>query len=95
MEQSIEGVSVNEMKNRLISAGYDPGKLERELQQQGFERGASIRDKKYKILEKRKYVVDESFPYITRESFKNNQLPAGITHIVYTIDLDAVSYTMW
>ena len=95
MEQSLEGVSVNDMKKRLISAGYDPGKLERELQQQGFERGASIRDKKYKILEKRKYVVDESFPYITRESFKNNQLPAGITHIVYTVDLDAVSYTTW
>ena len=48
-----------------------------------------------KFWRERKYVVDESFPYITRESFKNNQLPAGITHIVYTVDLEAVSYTMW
>ena len=48
-----------------------------------------------KILEKRKYIVDESFPYITKESFKNNQLPSGITHIVYTIDLDAVNYEIW
>lgn len=95
MEESLEGISVNDMKKRLVNAGYDSGKLEIELQHQGFERGASIRDRKYRILEKRKYVVDESFPYITKESFKNNQLPSGITHIVYTVDLDAVSYTTW
>ena len=95
MEESLEGISVNDMKKRLINAGYDSGKLEIELQHQGFERGASIRERKYRILEKRKYVVDESFPYITKESFKNNQLPSGITHIVYTVDLDAVSYTTW
>jgi hypothetical protein len=95
MEESLEGISVNDMKKRLVNAGYDSGKLEIELQHQGFERGASIRDRKYRILEKRKYVVDESFPYITKESFKNNQLPSGITHVVYTVDLDAVSYTTW
>lgn len=95
MEESLEGISVNDMKKRLVNAGYDSGKLEIELQHQGFERGASIRDRKYRILEKRKYVVDESFPYITKESFKNNQPPSGITHIVYTVDLDAVSYTTW
>ena len=95
MEESLEGISVNDMKKRLVNAGYDSGKLEIELQHQGFERGASIRDRKSRILEKRKYVVDESFPYITKESFKNNQLPSGITHIVYTVDLDAVSYTTW
>lgn len=95
MEESVEGISVNDMKNRLIQAGYDPGKLETELQQQGLERGASIRDRKYKILEKRKYIVDESFPRITRESFKDNRLPSGITQVIYTVDLDAVNYTAW
>jgi len=95
MEESFEGISINEMKQRLVRTGYDPARLEIELQQQGLEHGASIRDKKYKILEKRKYVVDEAFPCITRESFKGNQLPAGITQIVYTVDLDAVSYTAW
>ena len=95
MKESIEGVSVNDMKRRLIQLGYDPGKLETELQHQGLEHGASIRDKKYKILEKRRYVVDETFPCITRESFKDNHLPTGITQIVYTVDLDAVNYTAW
>jgi hypothetical protein len=95
MEESQEGVSINDMKARLIQAGYNPGKLEIELQQQGLEHGASIRNQKYKTLEKRKYIVDEKFPCITRESFKNNQPPAGITQIVYTVDLDAVKYTGW
>lgn len=95
MEESLEGVSVNDMKQRLIAAGYDSGRLETELQQQGLEFGASIRDRKFKILEKRKYVVDETFPCITRESFKDKCLPAGITQVVYTVDLDALSYTAW
>ncbi len=95
MEESSEGISVNDMQRRLIQLGYDSGKLETELQHQGLELGASIRDKKYKILEKRRYAVDETFPCITRESFKDNHLPAGITQIVYTVDLDAVSYTAW
>lgn len=95
MEESLEGISINDMKARLIQAGYNPGKIELELQQQGLEHGASIRNLKYKVLEKRKYVVDESFPCITRESFKNNQPPAGITQIIYTVDLDAINYTAW
>ncbi len=95
MEESNEGVSINDMQKRLVQAGYDSGKLEAELQKQGFEHGASIRNQKYKILETRKYVVDETFPRITTESFKDNHLPAGITQIVYTVDLDAVSYTEW
>lgn len=95
MEESLDGISVNDMKQRLINAGYDPGRLEIELQHQGLEHGASIRNVKYKILEKRKYIVDDEFPSITRESFKDNHLPVGITHVVYTVDLDAVAYTAW
>ena len=95
MEESADGVSVNDMKQRLIAAGYDSGKLETELQHMGLERGASIRDEKYKILEKRRYVVDESFPHITKDSFKGNCFPAGVTQITYTVDLDAVNYTVW
>ena len=95
MEESLEGISINDMKIRLVQAGYNAGKIELELQQQGLEHGASIRNLKYKVLEQRKYVVDENFPCITRESFKNNQPPAGITQIIYTVDLDAINYTAW
>ena len=43
----------------LINAGYDSGRLEIELQHQGLEHGASIRNIKYKILEKRKEYLQE------------------------------------
>ena len=95
MEESLEGVSINEMKDILVEAGYDAGKLEIELERQGFERGASIRNKKYKVLEKRKYEVDDSFPRITKETFKGDRYPDAITHIEYTVDLDGIGYTTW
>ena len=95
LEESLEGVSINEMKTRLIQHGYDEGKLEIELERQGFERGANIRNKKYKPLEKRRYEVDDNFPRIIKESFKGDKYPNAITHIEYTIDLEGISYTMW
>ena len=95
MEESLEGVSINEMKEILVEAGYDEGKLEIELERQGFERGASIRNKKYKVLEKRKYEVDDSFPRITKEAFKGDRYADAIIHIEYTVDLDGIEYTTW
>lgn len=95
MEESLEGMSINEMKDKLVDSGYDEGKLELELQRQGFERGANIRNKKYKVLEKRKYEVDDSFPRITQDTFKGDRYPKAITHIEYTIDLDGITYTAW
>ena len=95
LEESLEGTSINEMKGMLVDAGYDEGKLELELEKQGFERGANIRNKKYKLLEKRKYEVDDSFPRIIQTSFKGDKYPNAITHIEYTIDLDGINYTAW
>ena len=95
LEESLEGVSINEMKETLVHDGYDEGRLELELEHQGFEKGANIRNKKYKVLEKRKYTVDESFPKIIRESFKNDKYPEGIIHIEYTVDLDGLKYVEW
>lgn len=95
MEESIEGISINDAKTLLVSHGYDENKIEIELERQGFERGASIRNKKYRVLEKRKYAVNDSFPRIVRESFKGDQYPSGITHIEYTVDLDVIKYENW
>ena len=75
MEESLEGVSINDVKAILVSKGYDENKLEIELERQGFEKGTSIRNKKYKVLEKRKYEVNDSFPKIVQESFKDDKYP--------------------
>lgn len=95
MEASLLGESINTMKERLITCGCESGKLEIELERQGFELGESIRDKKYKVLEKRKYTVDNTFPRITKEMFKDGKYPEGITHIEYTVDLDGMPYGEW
>ena len=95
MEQSLEGESINDVKKSLINIGYDENRLEIELERQGFEKGASIRNKKYKILEKRKYEVNDLFPRIVQNSFKGDMYPASIVHIEYTIDLEGLDYTSW
>lgn len=95
MEESLIGESINSVKERLISIGCEEGKLEIELERQGFELGASIRDKTYKILEKRKYPVGDSFPRITKDMFKGGCYPKGIMHIEYTVDLDGIEYSEW
>lgn len=95
MEESLEGISINELKDKLISCGYDETKLELELEKQGLEKGSNIRSKKYKILEKRKYEVNDSFPKIVKESFREGKFPDSIVHIEYTVDLDGIEYTTW
>ena len=44
MEESLEGFSINDAKDILVANGYDENKLEIELERQGFEKGANIRN---------------------------------------------------
>lgn len=94
-EKSKEGISVNDLVKELLSHGYDRDKLEKELYQLGYEKGSSIREVKYKVLEKRIYEVNDEFPKITNTSFKENHIPDSIIQITYTIDLDGLNYTVW
>lgn len=94
-EKSKEGISVNDLVKVLLSHGYDRDKLEKELYQLGYEKGSSIREVKYKVLEKRIYEVNDEFPKITNTSFKENHIPDSIIQITYTIDLDGLNYTVW
>ena len=96
MEKSPAGLSIDEMIKRLAELGYEKANLEHDLQYLGLPIGNSARKEKYKIIEKRVYKVTKSFPRIVPESFKNNVIPKGITHIVYNVDLGAIkNYTSW
>ena len=95
LEESLEGVSINEMKTTLIEDGFDEGKLETELEKIGFERGSSVRNKKYKKLEGRIFEVDDAFPRIVKSSFKNDKFPDAISQIQYTVNLGDYSYNPW
>ena len=95
VEEAPSGVSINDLSEMLVSVGYDKYLLEDQLTKAGYEAGSSDRNKKYSILEKRVYKVDDSFPKITADSFKNGTIPPAITEINYTIDLDGITYEKW
>lgn len=95
MEKSSSGVCINDVVAQLISHGYSNSKIEEELANIGYEKGTIERTQKYKVLEARKYIVDNSFPKITDSSFIGGKLPKGVLHMSYTIDLEALPYIIW
>ncbi len=95
IEESPVGISINDVRDDLVKNGYDQTKLEKQLARAGYELGASARNKKYAILEKRVYVVDDAFPKITEKSFKGDAFPNGGSQLKYTIDLEVPAYTKW
>ncbi len=95
VEESPAGVSINDVVGELTSLGYDEYLLEDQLTRARFEKGSSYRDKKYSLLEKRDYIVDEDFPKITAQSFKDDVIPYGIVEINYVVDLDGLPYNNW
>lgn len=95
IEESPTGICINDVRDELVKNGYDQTKLEKQLSRAGHELGASTRNKKYAILEKRVYVVDDSFPKITEKSFKGDAFPNGVSQIQYTIDLEVPPYNKW
>lgn len=95
VEPSPAGLSINDAVDDLISIGYSPVLLERQLSKQRYEKGSSDREKRFSILEKREYKVDDAFPKITAESFKGDVIPAAIFSITYVVDLDGIPYNSW
>jgi hypothetical protein len=92
MEESIQGLSINDLKEELVNYGYNPALLETQLEQRGYVSGNRTRDKKYVVLERRIYNVDSTFPRIVESSFKNDVYPRNIVKILYTIDLEGLYY---
>ena len=86
------GESVDDIIKELISLGADSFELENTMEKKGFKSGVKERKIKYKIMELRSYDVDDSFPQITDQSFKNNEMPKGILRIQYTVDLSNLPY---
>ena len=86
-EESLSGISLNDMVGRLSDLGYPEHEIERLLKKKGFEKGKTARNKKYKLLEMVVYPVGEDFPAITKESFAEGRIPDRISHLTYEIDL--------
>lgn len=92
-ERSTLGRSIDDVVKSLINFGYSKADLEKTLKSAGLEEGCTARNYKYKIIETKKYCVDESFPSVTVNSFKGDRLPDHVIKFSYTIDLAGISGT--
>ena len=95
LEKSRLGDSINDVKERLLLLGCDEFDIEKKLNGLGLEKGRSVRNEKYKVLESLVYPVNEMFPKITRASFKDEKYPERLLHITYTINLEGLENEKW
>ena len=84
----MSGISIDSMMDDFYSIGYNTDLLNQKLEKIGFEKGMSARKKGFLPREVLLYKVDSNFPTVTPASFVNGILPAGITKISYTVDLN-------
>lgn len=89
-EKSLLGRSINDLVENLVNLGYNRLALEQGLEKVNLVEGCVARKQKYKLLEMKKYEVDDSFPIVTEESFKNDCLPANVMRFTYTVDLSSL-----
>lgn len=96
LEESESGLCIDDLLEMIEKK--DPQRIaeyNNYLESHGFGKGNHYRKRKYVILERNKYVVDDSFPRITDSTFKGNSLPKGITHLEYTVSLDGLPHENW
>jgi hypothetical protein len=85
------GDSVPDVIERLYGAGCDPVELSRKLQECGYSTLDSdlYRNMRFRVLESRWYLVDDSLPRITTSSFVMPEVLNRISKIRYSINLTA------
>lgn len=89
-ERSMLGRSLDEVVDSVVSLGFSKNDVEQALKKENLEPGRPARNLKYKLLEMKKYSVDDTFPTVTESSFKNNRIPDGVIKFTYTIDLSGL-----
>lgn len=92
MEKSDSGDSIDSLVESLVKEGFSRTDLDNYLTSKGYGVGKSERKTTYMFHEIRKYLVDNDFPKITKESFVGHAFPIGITKLEYTISLDSLNY---
>lgn len=96
LEESTQGLSIDDILSAVSMYDKDAIKMYNEyLEARGFVKGNQGRKQKYRILERRKIIVNEKFPKITAEMFKENKFPDNISYIEYDVSLDGLEYYDW
>lgn len=89
-EKAAVGKDLNAVIASLVSLGYPEELIEKAMEANGFEKGCTARSKKYRLIEMKSYIVDDSFPAISENSFKGDVIPKNILRFHYTVDLSGL-----
>lgn len=95
LEPSLEGDSINSIVDRMKLKGMEISEIEYSLHNAGYQSKKIERDTTFKVLETKKYIVDEGFPSITPNSFVDGKIPDHIIKISYTVNLDSIDSFNW
>lgn len=92
MERTQEGITIDSVVNDLVYLGADKTELENHLFGLDLPAGNIYRREQYSLLEVRKLPINDKFPCIVPESFKDNKIPEGILSIHYDVDISNLKY---
>jgi hypothetical protein len=75
--------------DRLLTKTLDPVKLERRLRTYGydFQHPEAYESPLLSELDLRWYLVDDTFPRLTRSDLVGGELPRGVLSVTYEVDL--------
>lgn len=85
-EQSDNGYNIDDMVMKLANLHADYNDLNTKLAKLGYKIGRNSRKTRYKLLSMKRYVIDDSFPYIDIADIDRTG-KGRISQVSYTIDL--------
>lgn len=85
-------ISIDSMLEMLAELGMDYSTLNKNVSKLGYKENSLDRKKVFRILEIRKYPVDDNFPYINIDKLSNVNKREHIIQISYKIDLNGIDY---
>ena len=96
LEESETGESIDDLLVELSKYQYENiSDYNDYIERKGLKQGNHGRKRKFVVLERRKYLVDDDFPLIRDSMFINGKLPDGVAHLEYDLSLDGISYENW
>lgn len=89
-EEVMQGLSINDLAEKIVKAGYSEFKIEEKLSGMGFEKNSSARERKYELHEIREYEINEDFPLIDFKKDVPAKFADHIIKIMYKVDLKGI-----
>ena len=87
-EKSLDGISINEIIEKFDR--HQSYFIKEEIKKMGYKLENHIFNEKYKILEIKKYYVDERFPFFDSKKYNDNTFFDCVLKMEYTVSLDGL-----